>query len=1345
MLLQIICSLLTFNVASGKRSRSDDGYCTWFDQCYNGNGIWYNCPYNGRAKKLNDEKGLAILKDLCPSIYGDGQGVKTCCSSSQLENMKANMGVPYTLLGRCPSCYRNFLNFWCEMTCSPDQSTFTNAANVKKDPVTSKEYVNELDYAVNTSYADRLYDSCKNVSNPTTGAKALDIICGNWPDGCNGKNWLRFLTDKSINTMVPFKINVKNTLDGTDMTMLMNSETFRCNETAPGAAGPCSCNDCPDCCTAPPVIPDEPEPWKIFGYSGWTVIVIFSYIIFVWAFGTVVIAWHLFCKGGSHISEGCCTLIDFYDGEEQLQIDEDVIEHHQLNADEFDGDQGCWTNMTNYIDQKMSLFFHNLAFFCASNPWLVIGVGCSFIVALGLGLMNYEITTDPVELWSSPTSQARREKDYFDENFGKFFRTEMMIFSVDDVVDSSDKSATMKDLWTDFVPYTSATDFVPATVRFSPIFQQKILEELIHIQERISDLSVDYEVSNRTETIKLYDICFKPMAPVNNNCTFMSVTNYFQNSIENLKAVNNGWFGLLADFHSHLIGCTRNPTTIEENPEILPMSCLGQYGGPINPNVVIGSFDENFYFNGSHLVVNMPVVNDDWTAPRAKLWEKEFLKYIHDWQANASVVNLTDFNVDASGDIDTSKPSWVTVKMNVAFSSERSVEDEIERESGTDVFTIIFSYIVMFAYVSFALGQFTSTSRIFIDSKITVGFMGVLIVMASIVCSLGMFSYAGVKMTLIIIEVLPFLVLAVGVDNIFIIVQHLQRDRPTNKESTEHQIARILGEVGPSMALSSGSETVAFFIGALSTMPAVRSFSLFAGAAVLFDFVLQVTLFVAVLTLDERRRKAKRLDIFCCVSYNNAKDGENDEGLLYLMTKRYFSRLLLNSISRPLIIIAFLFSASYSLAQLPNIHLGLEQKLSMPEDSYLIDFFETMAESLEVGAPVYFIVKDGSDYAVPEVQKALCGGAGCNPDSLPSLISQASQIPTYSTIAVPAMNWIDDYFDWVSPNSPCCRVYSDGSFCDSTVPDREDLCTQCLTEDRRPLGDEFDKYLPMFLSDIPSATCPRGGSAAYSSAVNITDHVGASYFMTYHTPARTSSDFIKCITNGREMAREATESLRNATGSDTAEVFTYSVFYVFYEQYLTIVNDALINLSICILTVTFITMVLLGPATGICVAITISLILLNLMGVMVIWNISLNAISLVNLVMATGIAVEFCSHIARAFAKSQQQGRVARARDALAEMGSSVLSGITFTKFGGIVVLGFSKTQIFQIFYFRMYLSIVVLGALHGFFFLPVLLSYIGPVGRLGNQKVQTHSSSEIPAGSSREDISVTREEAVRD
>lgn len=82
--------------------------------------------------------------------------------------------------------------------------------------------------------------------------------------------------------------------------------------------------------------------------------------------------------------------------------------------------------------------------------------------------------------------------------------------------------------------------------------------------------------------------------------------------------------------------------------------------------------------------------------------------------------------------------------------------------------------------------------------------------------------------------------------------------------------------------------------------------------------------------------------------------------------------------------------------------------------------------------------------------------------------------------------------------------------------------------------------------------------------------------MTYHTPARTSADFIKCIERSRQISEQLTSDFRNATGDENIQVFTYSVFYVFYEQYLTIVNDAVFNLSICILAVTAITMLMLG-------------------------------------------------------------------------------------------------------------------------------------------------------------------------
>ena len=43
--------------------------------------------------------------------------------------------------------------------------------------------------------------------------------------------------------------------------------------------------------------------------------------------------------------------------------------------------------------------------------------------------------------------------------------------------------------------------------------------------------------------------------------------------------------------------------------------------------------------------------------------------------------------------------------MEVAFYSERSIEDELARETSGDIKTIAVSYIIMFIYITFALGM----------------------------------------------------------------------------------------------------------------------------------------------------------------------------------------------------------------------------------------------------------------------------------------------------------------------------------------------------------------------------------------------------------------------------------------------------------------------------------------------------------------------------------------------------------------------------------------------------------------------------------------------------------------
>ena len=80
---------------------------------------------------------------------------------------------------------------------------------------------------------------------------------------------------------------------------------------------------------------------------------------------------------------------------------------------------------------------------------------------------------------------------------------------------------------------------------------------------------------------------------------------------------------------------------------------------------------------------------------------------------------------------------------------------------------------MMFAYIGLAIGQFPSK----IYNGFTLGLGGILIVFSAMLSSIGAVSYLGIGMTMISLEVfnyklfqvIPFLILAIGVDNMFII------------------------------------------------------------------------------------------------------------------------------------------------------------------------------------------------------------------------------------------------------------------------------------------------------------------------------------------------------------------------------------------------------------------------------------------------------------------------------------------------------------------------------------------------------------------------------------------------
>lgn len=1222
----------------------------------------YNCEYLGPPIPLPEE-GHGLLQQLCPSLYYGN--VTLCCDVQQLNTLNNNLQLPLQFLSRCPSCFYNLMTLFCELTCSPRQSEFLNVTGAipynSSVPHKGDKSITDMEYFIGQSFANSMYNACKDVEAPSSNVKALSLMCGKEAKDCNATNWIQYMFNKD-NGQIPFTITPLFSDEPFQQMIPMNNATKGCNESVDEDGDHCSCQDCTMVCGNRPVPPPPPKPWLIWGFDAMTIIMWITYVVFLLLFCAVVIgAW---CYRKKNIVS------------EYAPIDSTLA--YSVNATPIAGEPSCCDRFGERLENCLRVAFTKWGSFCVRNPWIVIFFSLVLIAVCCSGLKYMRITTDPVELWSDPHSQARREKDYFDTHFGPFFRTEQLIIT------APNSSGEI------YTPYPSGDD-----VPFGPPLTFEILSEVLILQDAIENLTAEYN----NETVMLKDICLAPLAPYNNNCTILSVLNYFQNSYSVLNHSVRNDFYVLADYHTHFLYCVQSPASLNDT-SLLHDPCLGTFGGPIFPWLVLGGYDGENYNNATALVITFPVNNfhnDTERINKAKAWEEAFIKFVK---------------------------SYNNTNLSIAFSTESSIEDEINRESKGDLITVFISYALMFVYISLALGNIGHCNSILVDSKISLGISGILIVLSSVACSLGVFSYAGVPLTLIVIEVIPFLVLAVGVDNIYIIVRTLQRDERLQGEKLDEQIGRVLGDVAPSIFLSSFSETVAFFLGALSSMPAVRTFSLFAGMAVFFDFLLQITCFVSLLGLDIKRQEKNRLDILCCVpGCKRNRGSEKPKSWLFLFFKKIYSPFVLKDWMRPIVVSVFVAMLSFSIAVVNKVEIGLDQSLSMPDDSYVLKYFDSLNKYMHSGAPVYFVVEEGHDYKSKEGQSMVCGGSGCNNNSLVQQIYNAAQIDNYTKIGYAPSSWLDDYFDWVKPRSSCCRVYNNTEkFCNASVEDP--LCVRCRSftpeGKRRPEEEEFMKFLPMFLSDNPNPKCGKGGHAAYSSAVNLLSNdtdVGATYFMTYHTILHDSLDYIDALRKARMIAKNITDSMDGP--SKNYSVFAYSVFYVFYEQYLTIVDDTVFNLCVSLAAIFFVAVILLGFEiwSAVLMCVTISMILVNMFGVMWLWNISLNAVSLVNLVMCCGISVEFCSHITRAFSVSTKGNRVQRAEDALAHMGSSVFSGITLTKFVGIGVLGLSKSQIFKVFYFRMYLSMVLLGAAHGLIFLPVLLSYVGP--RVNKAKVQ--------------------------
>merc|ERR1719223_1964992 len=93
-------------------------------------------------------------------------------------------------------------------------------------------------------------------------------------------------------------------------------------------------------------------------------------------------------------------------------------------------------------------------------------------------------------------------------------------------------------------------------------------------------------------------------------------------------------------------------------------------------------------------------------------------------------------------------------------------------------------------------------------------------------------------------SVLPFVILGIGVDDSFVIMNAFDHTDPTM--DPPRRMAEALSHAGASIMVTSLTDFVAFAISVSSALPALSAFCMYAAFAVVFLFLLQVTFFAAL-------------------------------------------------------------------------------------------------------------------------------------------------------------------------------------------------------------------------------------------------------------------------------------------------------------------------------------------------------------------------------------------------------------------------------------------------------------------------------------------------------------------
>ncbi|KAH0545741.1 patched domain-containing protein 3-like isoform X1 [Cotesia glomerata] len=586
--------------------------------------------------------------------------------------------------------------------------------------------------------------------------------------------------------------------------------------------------------------------------------------------------------------------------------------------------------------------------------------------------------------------------------------------------------------------------------------------------------------------------------------------------------------------------------------------------------------------------------------------------------------------------------------MKIYAVAKRSFIDCLNDVMRNNISILCCGLFIIVGYVVIMIGKCNP-----IEQRIYLSLLGVSVVGQAILSGFGVCFYLG-YMYGPIHSVLPFVLLGIGVDDMFVIIQSLDSLTESEKNLTiPERIARALQQSGMSITTTSLTNIIAFAIGMTTVMPFLSSFCMFATMGILFLFIFEIMFFVSCLVLDERRLAMTRDGCFC-QSKTDWKPNEcSQKNLQKIIFEKFIGPFVMRPKIKIFIILITIVMIIINTWGIHNLGQHYDPLLYLNQESYPLKFNNKLIEYFPKYGKRASIYLAGVDYY--EDREAL--GKLINVLAKNRFINNKTLDP-----------WFIAYGEWL--NNKTYEIDRDEFY--------GSLSEYLLTKE----GQSYVK--DMKFSRLPTVD------------YNIT----TSKFQIQHIHINTTVEQLQAM----RSIRETIKSVDFTRGIEHAAIFSQE--YVSWTANKIIGDELIRNLCLELLAVSLVTLVLLRDIkVSFWVICCVAFTLIDLLGSLYYLGLTVEISSSIIILMCAGLAVDYAAHVGLEFTRVTGT-RNERSIATLGAIGPAVFNGGLST-FLAFVLLGASRAYLFSTF-FKLFTSVVVFGLFHGLLFLPVVLSICG-------------------------------------